>query len=224
MCFSATASFTAASVLATAGLFTLSRARSVRELPLAGVPVLFAAQQAIEGALWLTLPHPESAVLSGWLANAFALIALVIWPVYAPLAVLLVRRGCGGLRCGSASGWARSFALYSAHDMMLHPYHVVRAPASLCYINNSPYPLYALAIYLPAVCGAFLVASDRLIRLFGLAILGGLAVSLAAFYADVVSVWCFFASLASLIFGGTLLRRPISDAAGLAPATHQISL
>ena len=89
MCFSATASFTAASFATTAGIFTLSRATRVRDLPLAGTPLLFGAQQAIEGALWLALPHSGDAVTALVLANGFAVIALVVWPLYAPVAASL---------------------------------------------------------------------------------------------------------------------------------------
>lgn len=197
MCFSATASFTAASVIGSTGILALSRARSVRELPLAGVPVLFAAQQAIEGTLWLTLPHPDEATLAAQLATTFAVIALVVWPVYAPLAALLAEDRLRRIGMWVFVLLGLAFAAYSARDIILHPYHVVRAPLSLCYINNSPYPRYAMAFYVPATCGGFLLASDRWMRAFGWTIALGLAVSLAFFVADLVSVWCFFAAAAS---------------------------
>ena len=199
MCFSATASFTAAAALATAGLVILPRVRDLRELPLAGVPALFAAQQALEGALWLTLSRPGNTVLAGWLANGFVLFALVIWPVYAPLSALLVESRLRRRLMWLFVGLGALFALYSLADIAAHPYHVVRTPESLCYINNSPYPGFAMALYVPAVCGAFLISSKPLIRTFGAIILLGLAVSLATFFADLVSVWCFFAALASVI-------------------------
>lgn len=207
MCFSATASFTAATVIGSTGLLALSRATSVRELPLAGVPMLFALQQAIEGALWLTLPHGDHAALALWLANGFAFFALVLWPVYAPSAVLSVER-LPSRRAIMALCLALglAFALYSARDMALHPYHAVRAPASLCYINDSPYPLAAMAFYVPATCGAFLLSSHAALRLFGIVVAVGLAVALATFFADLVSVWCFFAAAASAILALHLLQ------------------
>src|SRR6185312_5966054 len=90
MCFSAAASFTAAGLLAMTGIATLAQVRKRTELPLALTPLLFAAQQAVEGALWLTVPAGRDHSLT--LANIFAAIALVVWPVMIPLAMALVER------------------------------------------------------------------------------------------------------------------------------------
>jgi hypothetical protein len=199
MCFSATASFTAASFAATAGLFTLSRATRVRDLPLAGTPLLFGVQQAIEGALWLALPHSGDAALALVLANGFAIIALVLWPLYAPVAASLAeddekRRAwiMWLLPLGAA------FTLYSGFDIASHPYRAVMAAHSLCYINNSPYPSFAIVVYSCATCGGFLLSTHRALRTFGLIVTTGLAVSMAFFAIDLVSVWCFFAAAASV--------------------------
>ncbi len=56
MCFSATASFTAGTALLIVGTLTERRARGRTEMPFALIPVLFAVQQLIKGALWLTFP------------------------------------------------------------------------------------------------------------------------------------------------------------------------
>jgi Family of unknown function (DUF6629) len=199
MCFSATASFTAASFAATAGLFTLSRATRVRDLPLAGTPLLFGTQQAIEGVLWLVLPRASDAALALVLANGFAIIALVLWPLYAPVAASLAEDDA------KRRAWimwlfplGAAFALYSGFDIASHPYRAVMAAHSLCYINNSPYPSFAIAVYSLATCGGFLLSTHRALRTFGLIVTTGLAVSMAFFVVDLVSVWCFFAAAASV--------------------------
>ncbi|THD66260.1 DUF6629 family protein, partial [Phenylobacterium sp.] len=56
MCFSATASFTAAAVTGSLGLVAMARTRQLHDLPLAATPVLFAVQQVTEGLIWLRLP------------------------------------------------------------------------------------------------------------------------------------------------------------------------
>jgi hypothetical protein len=198
MCFSATASFTAASFVTTAGLFTISRVTRARDLPLAGAPLLFGVQQAIEGALWLALPHAADASAALLFANGFALIALVLWPVYAPAAAALVE---DDTKRRAWIWWlmpfGAAFALYSGLDIARHPYHAVLAARSLCYINDSPYPTIALGVYVLATCGGFLLSTHRALRLFGIIATLGLAVSLAFFLADLVSTWCFFAAAAS---------------------------
>ena len=55
MCFSATASFTAGVPLLLIGVITISRVRNRKDLLYALIPMLFAIQQLIEGALWLTV-------------------------------------------------------------------------------------------------------------------------------------------------------------------------
>ena len=51
MCFSATASFLAAGATFAVGAAALSRIGSPKEIPMASMPMIFAAQQAIEGVL-----------------------------------------------------------------------------------------------------------------------------------------------------------------------------
>ena len=89
MCFSATASFTAAAVVGSIGIATLWKAAARRDravLPIAAFPILFAAQQAVEGLLWLDLARPEPGACRPFLTHAFLGYAEVFWPVFAPLA------------------------------------------------------------------------------------------------------------------------------------------
>jgi len=198
MCFSATASFAAASLAGSAGVFTLSQARGTRELPLAAVPALFGIQQAVEGALWLALPHADYAALALYLANSFAVIALVVWPLYSPAAAALAEEnGRRRMLIWLLVPFGALFALYSGFDIAAHPYRAVIASHSLCYINNSPYPPFAIGVYFIAVCSGFLLSSHTVLRAFGMIVTLGLAASLAVFLADLVSVWCFFAAVAS---------------------------
>ncbi len=200
MCFSAAASFAAASVAATAGVMTLAHAANARKWPLAGAPLVFALQQMLEGALWLALPHGAMSVLALCLANGFVVCAVVVWPLFAPLAAGLVEPDPWRRRaiwCLMPVGLA--FALYSSADIAAHPYHAVISYESLCYINNSPYPVYAIAVYFVATCGGFLLSSHSALRVFGLIVVVGLIVSEAFFVTDLVSVWCFFAAAASAV-------------------------
>ena len=85
MCFSATASFVTAGVIAVIGVVSLSRARDPRTLPLATIPVVFAVQQGIEGLLWLNLPFAPDGSISTALTFLYLFTAQVFWPVYAPI-------------------------------------------------------------------------------------------------------------------------------------------
>ena len=54
MCFSATASFSAGTVLTVLGVATMRATRRKAEIPLASIPLLFGLQQIVEGMLWLS--------------------------------------------------------------------------------------------------------------------------------------------------------------------------
>jgi hypothetical protein len=134
------------------------------------------------------------------LANGFAGVALVVWPLLAPLSAGLVEPDPARRRLvWWLAALGLGFALYSAADIAAHPYHAVQSFKSLCYINNSPYPRAALPLYCAATCGGFLLSSSAPLRLFGAVALAGLAVSLLTFFTALVSVWCFFAAAASMI-------------------------
>lgn len=197
MCFSATASFAAAGILAVTGAATLTQARRRADIPLAAVPLLFAAQQAVEGALWLTVPQGrEHGVV---LANGFLLFALVLWPLYVPVAHALVEREPPRrLLMLSLFPAGIGVAAYSAGIMLARPYRAWPVGHSLTYVNNHPYSPTMATLYFACVCLPPLISSSRIINLFGTLVTAGLGIAAIASYESLVSVWCFFAALASL--------------------------
>lgn len=86
MCFSAAASFTTAALTGAVGIVCLARARDPLQWPLAAIPLFFALQQGMEGALWLTLPVAADASISTGLTLLYLLFAQTFWPVYTPIA------------------------------------------------------------------------------------------------------------------------------------------
>jgi len=205
MCFSATASFSAAGILTLAGAATLAKARDPQEWPLASVPLVFALQQGIEGLLWRTVPvgHQAGRVL----ATSFAVLALIVWPLFIPLAVGLAERVRKRRRLILAlMGPGLSVAGYSILDVRAHPYMAWPAPHSLVYINDSPFPWPLMLAYLAAVCAPPLLSPSPAIRWFGIVVTVGLVVTLGFFFVSLVSVWCFFAAIASAILVGHFWR------------------
>lgn len=200
MCFSATASFSAAGVTAILGIACLSRARRWRETTLASFPLLFAAQQAIEGFLWLRLGNGDNGAITA-LSVAFLLFAQVLWPILAPIGVLLVepdqRRRLAMKGLAALSVFVAAYLLYV---MVKSPYEVSVIGGSLRYATDmrTPLPggkvLYAASTVLP-----LLLSSHRPLAVMGGIVAVGLAVSLYAFQMTFISVWCFFAAAASTV-------------------------
>lgn len=197
MCFSASVSFGAAAVLGVVGAATLTKVRNLGELPLAAVPLLFAAQQAIEGFLWRTVPAGRDHTAA--LATLYAAIALIVWPLLIPIATALVERQVHRrlailILVPAGIGVSVNYAAI----MLVRPYRAWPVGHTLTYVNNHPISPVMLGIYILCTCLPPLLSGSRILNLFGVLVVGGLAITFLAFYESFISVWCFFAALASL--------------------------
>jgi len=132
MCFSATASFSASAVLVGLGSLAWQAAPTRRDLPFAAIPLLFAGQQLIEGLLWLSFDSGATG-LQGALTAGYAFFSQVFWPVYVPLAVLLLEPSAAhrrGLRLLLAIGAAVSaWLLWQTLRCLAFPPPAARQPA-----------------------------------------------------------------------------------------------
>ena len=208
MCFSATASFTAGVGLLIVGSVTTRRAARRAELPFALIPLLFAIQQLIEGALWLTFPA-KAPLLNIVLTHIYSFFSHVLWPVYVPVSVLLLE----------PTPWRRkvlaAIALAGAAVALYLLFFLVRLPVvaqvtgrHIAYLSPHFYAFAATGLYLLGTCVSMLFSSHRAVRLFG--VTAFLAFILAyVFYATwFISVWCLFAALLSGIVLLHFPRRP----------------
>lgn len=212
MCFSAPVSFGAAAILAVSGAATLTKVRVPAELPLAGVPLLFAAHQTIEGFLWRAASDGPGHTAA--LATLFAAIALVIWPLLIPIAMALVerhplRRLAMLFLVPAGIGVSVNYAAI----LLVRPYRAWPLGHTLTYVNNYPVSPVMLGIYILCVCLPPLLSASRILNLFGVIVIVGLAVTFLAFYESFISVWCFFAALGSLILWKFFQDRHLSPTA-----------
>lgn len=210
MCFSATASFVGAGVIATIGVATLGLVREWRQLPLALMPLIFALHQALEGMTWLALDGRAEAVLSSWDIHLWALIAWALWPVYAPWAVWLVERDARRRRLmlillvlGGA------LASYMAYVALRAPISVAVVDGHLDQHFGIVFSTTLLAIpYVLATCGAPILSSHLWVRAFGVANLAAMVIAAIVAVAAYASIWCALAAaLSLLIFGHFAAQR-----------------
>ncbi len=198
MCFSATASFVAGGTLSAAGIAVLRRARTRERIPIASIPLLFGVQQLVEGVVWLTFSsHPTIHAAATVL---FALFSHVLWPFYIPLAVMLNETGP---RRRKALKWMLVFGVSVSIYML---YYVLTGPVYSEIVQNCIYyylpyseSYLLLAAYVVATCVCCFISSHKFIRTFGLAVFGGLIISLWYYLYAFYSVWCYFAAILSLI-------------------------
>ena len=199
MCFSATASFVAGVGLLAIGAVTTSRVSRRAELPFALIPASFGVQQLIEGGLWLTLadnaPHGNSV-----LTHLYSFFSHVLWPIYVPIAVLLLepeawRRKL--LMAIAAAGAA--VGLYLLYFLVTEPIVSEIVGRHISYQSPHFYLGAVMTLYVLATCVSSLVSSCKTIRWFGAATFVALLTAYAFYAFWFISVWCFFAAVLSLI-------------------------
>ena len=195
MCFSATASFAAASVTAAIGIATVRQVKSPRELPLASLPLLFAAQQAVEGTLWLVLPAVNNGRAVATLSLIFLILAKVLWPAYMAPAVLAIEpdpRRRQALYAIAVLGGLIS--IYMLNRLIEYPQTAAICGQSIDYGDVGNAVSYQSLLYLLCACVPLLLSSNRIVQAFGFMVLVGFLVSAYTYFATFVSVWCFFAA------------------------------
>lgn len=219
MCFSPLASFITAAVTGAIGIAAVTQARrgrmgraagglraaveGMQALPLAATPLIFALQQTIEGLLWLNLEATPDGSASGRLTFLFLFFAQGFWPVYAPLAVLLVEPSLRRRRlmalCLAAGAGVASYLLWYVlgrpHGALIVDDHVV-------YVTETRYSAWVSVAYLAATCLPLILSSQRTIVVLGAVVLVGCLTAYGFYWDAFVSVWCYFAAAASVVILG----------------------
>ncbi|WP_195763874.1 DUF6629 family protein [Pseudoduganella rivuli] len=199
MCFSATASLSAAAILGALGAGAIIRCQEPRMLPYAALPALFSAQQLAEGLLWLALAH-DMPSLAAAMSLVFNLSAHVLWPLYIPLTVLLLEpqpRRKTLLACLVLAGTA--LAAYYLLRMAIVPVSAVPSAGHIEYRMTRYFPRTGMALYVAVTAGALFASSWPRVRRFGLMVLAAFILTWWAYATWLVSVWCFFAALLSVV-------------------------
>ena len=208
MCFSATASFSAGAILLGLGTLTLKSARRPRELPFAAIPLLFAIQQMSEGVIWLTFRY-EAPQVNAVMTHVYSFFSHVLWPVYVPVAVLLIEppgRRRRALLVFVAAGVA--VGAYLLYVMVAYP--IVSRPIGqhIEYVSPHFFALAAMTLYLMSTTLSPFLSTHRTVKVFGVLALSSFAAAYFFYATWFISVWCFFAALLSaVVYLHFVLRR-----------------
>ena len=212
MCFSATASFSAGAILLGMGGMALHRTRCRRELPYALIPVLFGIQQLLEGGLWLSLADPLQGC-GPWLTHAYSGFSQVIWPVFIPVAVVLLEphpwRSKALLWIVAAGAVVSLFLLSALTHLQIR---AQLTAGHIAYIFPHFHDALATGLYLLGACVSPLLSSHRSVRWFGVLITISLAITTAFYSAWFISVWCFLAAMTSCaVLSFSVVEPPLPD-------------
>ncbi len=199
MCFSATASFTAGTVLSAIGAVTLTKTERRSEVPFAIVPLLFGVQQLIEGIVWLTFSTDAPQLAKG-ATYVYSVFSHVLWPIYIPFAFWALeakpwRRSA--MVCFQMIGLA--VGLYLLYFIVTRPVVAEIVGMHIAYQSPHFFIKPVIVLYVAATCFTGFFSSHAFVKLFGVCTLLSF-IGTYAFYAHaLVSVWCFFAAILSVL-------------------------
>lgn len=184
---------------------------------LAAVPLLFALQQVAEGFVWVTIEHASGSWLHRLAVAAFLGFALVVWPVWIPLAFTLPEVNPGRRRLLSVLTAIGVVVSLGATLILLRggpSAHV--AGHSIAYSYADVGPAVVVALYLPLYVipsvVPFFVSTFRWAKVMGAVLVLALLATFVIEQRALTSVWCFFAAILSgfLVVAMAPQRRPLA--------------
>ncbi len=202
MCFSAGASFGAAAVLGITGIVSLRRVTSRSEIAFSTLPLLFGMQQFAEGLLWLALGKDGYEEWKEPAIYFFLFFAQFLWPIYVPFSILLLERDQKRkniIYFIVAAGVITSFMLiyrlfnYNVDAEILghHIHYAIESPKMIIVMSSI---LYVIAIILPGF-----ISKIKGMKTMALCIAVMLVITKIFYEVYLISVWCFFAAILSVI-------------------------
>lgn len=202
MCFSATASFTASAVLSVVGVSAIKKANNPNQTLFASIPFIFAVQQFSEGFVWLALSNPAFAPVEKVFTYTFLFFAQMVWPLCVPLAIALMEKDSKRKKLLYLFvGVGVVVTAYFAHRLLMYGakaniggHHVAYRqiyPDSLGHIADL---CYGIATMVPTF-----LSKTKKVWLFGLVVGISYIITYVCFEHYILSVWCFFSALISVI-------------------------
>ena len=202
MCFSATGSFSVAAVLGAVGVVSTGQKKADVHRLLAATPLLFAVQQVAEGMVWRTMNAPTEATLHLVSVAVFLGFALVVYPIWSPLALFLAERDARRRKIlGALLAFGVCVSTY-AGALLLHQQPVARiASHSITYDYDKVGSGVVLALYLPGyvlpTVLPFFISTMNKSKVMGSVLVFGLIATFVIKRQALTSVWCFFAAVMS---------------------------
>jgi hypothetical protein len=202
MCFSPSASFGAVVVLSAVGAVAMSRADTAPKKVLCAIPFIFAFQQFIEGILWLSLLHSQWAAFNTSATYAFLVFAQAVWPVYIPFVILLFENDVRRKKLISAFVlFGVLFALQALYSIFFYGIDVQAQHNHIQYklgfsLTHKWY--YGLLYFVPTVV-APLLSTKKSLHWLGYVFLVTYLGARLLLHLYVISVWCFFGALTSVV-------------------------
>ncbi len=202
MCFSAAASFGAASVISTIGIVSYKKANHTPYRLLAMIPIFFGIQQFSEGIVWLASTYDQFSGFLSLSTYGFIFFAWIVWPIYIPFALLRLEQNPLRKKILKVFWYGGIIvALLLIYVMLFYGVHSEILDCSIKYNFIVPISNRWLFVifYLAATVISPLVSSVGKMWLLGVLNILTFLVTKIYFLEHTISVWCFFAAITSML-------------------------
>lgn len=209
MCFSTTASFVAGTLLTVIGVASVKKVKGPGQLMFAVIPLVFAVQQFSEGFVWMSLLNSNIDHLNPFATNFFLWIALFIWPAWIPLSVYFIEKERKRKQILSiVSLFGIIFSILSTIYFLFYNSSSIITPYHIHYdleLPNQIKQIFGVLYLIPTVISHF-ISSNRKVNIMGAFVLVSYLISIFAFNDTVLSVWCFFSAIISVMIYNIITR------------------
>lgn len=224
MCFSATASFTAAAVLLPAGVLSARRAYRVdrRYIAICALPLFFGIQQFFEGMVWIAGAHPNHDLVEEF-SLGYMFFSWLVWPVWVPVALYFLepnRRKPIYLAFAIVGGMlgAVLYVPYFAHAGWL----VTRFLENAIQYDRTDLLDFLMPreatnlLYVMIVTAPLFIVRDRDVNIFGILVVAVMAVTYFFFSFAYISVFCFGGAVMSIYLAYMIFKKEMPRHEGAA--------
>jgi len=204
MCFSTTASFVSGTVLTVIGITTIKKTKEHSHLMFAAIPFIFAAQQFSEGFVWLSLLYSNNLLVQQIPITIFMTIAIAIWPAWVPISIFLLEvERKRKIILGIISGMGLLISFLSIYYVFEYKFSAQIMDYHIKYQFNIIYDGYlklaiGLLYLIPTVISHF-VSSIKKVNIIGLLVILSYLVTKFLFNDYIISMWCFFSAIISIM-------------------------
>ena len=130
----------------------------------------------------------------------YSIFSHVLWPIYVPFAIGYLESAPWRRRTLLAFQAAGIVVgLYLLYSLSTRPIVAEVVGKHIAYVSPHFYLLPVMVVYLAATCVSCFFSIHRFVNLFGVLALGSFIAAYVVHARALVSIWCFFAAISSLL-------------------------
>ncbi len=199
MCFSPEADALVGTIVAGVGIDALRHVHRSAQIPLAAVPLVLGLHQLTEAFVWWGLQDHVSHTIGRVALWTYLVVALAVMPIIVPASVGLVERSTVRRRLIAAfTVLSTAVALVLFVALLRGTLHAVIGGRHISYdVDGLHYGGQLTALYVLTTGGALLASGSRDLNALGVLNLAVVPVLMWMTVNGFVSLWCFWAAIAS---------------------------